>query len=163
MLAAAKPTCVPLRLSRAYANPQKINMYTSSTMPTWLLRNTLLCFNIESTSVVLPWSTWAMMAMLRTSSRVTSPSPAGGAGAAATNRARAGGGVSAKLGWQGVRSARKAWVSAKYQPLGGRCCAHHHKSLSSPAGAGPGAAEEGEGRRVDVGQGVGWCDYDSSE
>ena len=33
------------------------------------VNRTLLCFNIESTRVVLPWSTWAMMAMLRMSSR----------------------------------------------------------------------------------------------
>lgn len=31
-------------------------------------RNTLLCANMESTSVVFPWSTCAMMAMLRISS-----------------------------------------------------------------------------------------------
>src|SRR5947209_8355122 len=30
----------------------------------------LLCFSIPSTSVVLPWSTWAMMATLRMSLRV---------------------------------------------------------------------------------------------
>ena len=28
-------------------------------------RNVPLCFSMASTSVVLPWSTWAMMAMLR--------------------------------------------------------------------------------------------------
>ena len=50
---------------------------------------TLLCFNMESTSVVLPWSTCAMMAMLRMSSRTdgrsssASPDELGAGGAAA--------------------------------------------------------------------------------
>src|SRR6476469_6160527 len=35
----------------------------------WLARNTPVCQSMASTSVVLPWSTWAMMATLRTSSR----------------------------------------------------------------------------------------------
>jgi hypothetical protein len=33
-------------------------------------RKTFDCFNMPSTSVVLPWSTWAMIAMLRMSSLV---------------------------------------------------------------------------------------------
>ncbi len=37
----------------------------------WFSRKILACFNIPSTSVVLPWSTWAMMAMLRNSFRST--------------------------------------------------------------------------------------------
>src|SRR5512143_3723818 len=35
----------------------------------WFSRNTPLCQSMASTSVVLPWSTWAMMAMLRICSR----------------------------------------------------------------------------------------------
>src|SRR6185312_6366882 len=36
----------------------------------WLARNTPDCQSIASTSVVLPWSTWATMATFRMSSRV---------------------------------------------------------------------------------------------
>lgn len=53
---------------------------------TWFSRNTLDCFSRASTSVVLPWSTWAMMAMLRTSS-LTTPS-AEAAGSAGPGMAR---------------------------------------------------------------------------
>ena len=35
----------------------------------WLARNSPLWRSRQSTSVVLPWSTWAMMAILRMSSR----------------------------------------------------------------------------------------------
>jgi len=51
---------------------------------------TLLCFSMESTSVVLPWSTCAMMAILRMSSRTegrsssASPDELGAGGAAAS-------------------------------------------------------------------------------
>ena len=37
----------------------------------WLARKMPDCHSMASTSVVLPWSTWAMMAMLRRSSRRT--------------------------------------------------------------------------------------------
>ena len=40
-----------------------------------LARKMPLCQSIASTSVVLPWSTWAMMARLRTSSRVSEVKP----------------------------------------------------------------------------------------
>ena len=40
-----------------------------------LARKVPLCQSIASTSVVLPWSTWAMMARLRTSSRVSKVKP----------------------------------------------------------------------------------------
>ncbi len=36
----------------------------------WPLRNAPDCHSIASTSVVLPWSTWAMIAMFRRSERV---------------------------------------------------------------------------------------------
>ena len=36
----------------------------------WLERNAPVCHSIWSTSVVLPWSTWATMATLRKSLRV---------------------------------------------------------------------------------------------
>ncbi len=35
----------------------------------WFSRKMWLCFSIASTSVVLPWSTWAMIATLRMSVR----------------------------------------------------------------------------------------------
>ncbi len=50
---------------------------------TWFSRNTLDCLSSASTSVVLPWSTCAMMAMLRMSARgeaAASPAAAGAAG-----------------------------------------------------------------------------------
>src|SRR5206468_11724024 len=43
----------------------------------WLARNAPLWRSIASTSVVLPWSTWAMIAMLRMSIRKTAGSAAG--------------------------------------------------------------------------------------
>ena len=51
---------MPLSRSRSFES-----MMRSST--TWLSLNTLLCLSMASTSVVLPWSTWAMMAMFRMS------------------------------------------------------------------------------------------------
>src|SRR5438094_8496556 len=36
----------------------------------WLSRKVWLCFSSASTSVVLPWSTWAMIATLRMSCRI---------------------------------------------------------------------------------------------
>ncbi len=35
----------------------------------WFSRKAPVCFSMPSTRVVLPWSTWAMMAMLRMSER----------------------------------------------------------------------------------------------
>ena len=59
-------------------------------------RNTLDCLSIASTSVVLPWSTCAMMAMLRMSSRSSvGKSSAALAGAGAPSEAGAAGGASA--------------------------------------------------------------------
>ena len=51
-----------------------------------LSRNTLLCASIESTSVVLPWSTCAMMATLRTSLRGARPAAAASGSATALLR-----------------------------------------------------------------------------
>ena len=44
------------------------SMTRSST--TWLSRNVPLCFSSSSTNVVLPWSTWAIIATFLTSSLV---------------------------------------------------------------------------------------------
>src|SRR5215212_4247857 len=44
------------------------SMTRSST--SWLARNAPLCHSMASTSVVFPWSTWAMIATLRRSSRL---------------------------------------------------------------------------------------------
>src|SRR5688572_6394644 len=52
----------------------------------WLARKAPDCHSMASTSVVLPWSTWATIATLRRSSRVESMA---GVSAAAAARARA--------------------------------------------------------------------------
>ena len=47
-------------------SPESITLSATS----WLERNTPLCFNSSSTSVVLPWSTWAIIAIFLTFSRL---------------------------------------------------------------------------------------------
>ena len=54
---------IPLSLSMSLES-----MTRSST--SWFARNTPLCFNNWSTRVVLPWSTWAMIAIFLISSRL---------------------------------------------------------------------------------------------
>src|SRR6478609_9100076 len=53
---------IPFSRSRSFES-----MTRSAT--SWLARNTPVCQSMASTNVVLPWSTWAMMATLRRSSR----------------------------------------------------------------------------------------------
>ena len=53
---------MPFSCSRAPES--RIRLPTS-----WLSRKVLLCFRRASTSVVFPWSTWAMIARLRMSLR----------------------------------------------------------------------------------------------
>ena len=56
---------MPRSRSRSLLSITRVSTFSFS-------RNTLDCASMESTSVVLPWSTCAMMATLRTSSRFTS-------------------------------------------------------------------------------------------
>ena len=52
-----------------FSRSRSIESITRS-FTSWFARNAPDCQSIASTSVVLPWSTWATMATLRMSSRV---------------------------------------------------------------------------------------------
>ena len=56
------------RMVMPFSRSSALESITRSTT-SWFSRNTPLCQSMASTSVVLPWSTWATMAMLRRSSR----------------------------------------------------------------------------------------------
>src|SRR5215216_339467 len=56
-----------------FSRSRSIESITRS-FTSWFARNAPDCHSMASTSVVLPWSTWATMATLRRSSRVTSMS-----------------------------------------------------------------------------------------
>ena len=60
---------MPRSRSRSLLSITRVSTFSFS-------RNTLLCASMESTSVVLPWSTCAMMATLRTSLRGARPAAA---------------------------------------------------------------------------------------
>ena len=90
----------------------------------WLARYCPLCRNRQSTSVVLPWSTWAMIATLRMSLRRT-PAEAG------VENAGAGAGVMLEARWmtgnQGGRANRRKHKAASKTrrgeyPTGERIC-----------------------------------------
>src|SRR4051812_803391 len=57
------------RIVMPFSRSRSIESITRSST-SWLARNAPLCHSMASTSVVLPWSTWAMMATLRRSSRL---------------------------------------------------------------------------------------------
>ena len=71
MLILASPKCTEVFLARMvmpFSRSRSLESMTRS----WtcsLARKVPLCHSMASTRVVLPWSTWAMMAMLRRSSR----------------------------------------------------------------------------------------------
>src|SRR5580698_9849305 len=64
-------------LARIVIPRSRSSSFESMTRSTWcsLERNVPLCCSIASTSVVLPWSTWAMIAMLRMPELKKDPSP----------------------------------------------------------------------------------------
>src|SRR4029077_16349884 len=57
------------RIVIPFSRSRSIESITRS-LTSWPLRKVPVCHSIASTSVVLPWSTWAMIAMFRRSSRV---------------------------------------------------------------------------------------------
>src|SRR5579862_1876175 len=57
-----------------FSRSRSIESSTRS-LTSWLARNAPDCHNMASTSVVLPWSTWATIATLRRSSRRASTGP----------------------------------------------------------------------------------------
>src|SRR4051812_43354070 len=62
------------RIVMPFSRSRSIESMTRSTSSS-LARNTPLWRSIASTSVVLPWSTWATMARLRRSARTALPEP----------------------------------------------------------------------------------------
>ncbi len=59
-----------------FSRSRSIESMTRSTTA-WLSRNTPVWRSIASTSVVLPWSTWATIATLRRSARMAEGAVAG--------------------------------------------------------------------------------------
>ena len=72
MLSLTSPWWTAVFLARIvipFSRSRSIESITRSAT-SWPLRKAPDCHSIASTSVVLPWSTWATIAMLRRSSRV---------------------------------------------------------------------------------------------
>src|SRR5215218_3301706 len=77
------------RIVMPFSRSRSIESSTRSAT-SWLARNAPDCHSIASTSVVLPWSTWATIATLRRSSRATSIVPPEASGGRSQSAERAG-------------------------------------------------------------------------
>lgn len=100
------------RTPRARWGPRRAACPCAPWAPTWFSRNTLDCLSMASTSVVLPWSTCAMMAMLRRSRRVAVSPGAAAAGAVQ------GGGAGEGAREQEVED--QQWLGVHHAPHTGR-------------------------------------------
>ena len=85
---------MPRSRSRSLLSMTRVSTFSFS-------RKTLDCASIASTRVVLPWSTCAMMAMLRTSSRSFRFADAASGSAMALERTDM-----ARLGWRTLEACR---------------------------------------------------------
>ena len=120
MLSLTPPWWTAVFLARIvipFSRSRSIESITRSAT-SWPLRKAPVCHSIASTRVVLPWSTWAMIAMFRRSSRVVMlmRGRCRGSGVAGKKRGPPVAGLVKLL--RAVRDYEVCWTLAAAGPLG---------------------------------------------